>query len=155
MSNEDTKNEIEKLRQNDITLLEPKQQRFIHLYLTGQFTLAKLGELLDVHPNTLRRWLKEPIVKSIITEYQRDEDYIVKTALKSLNLKAVNKLNDLVDSPIDGVSLQAVKDILDRNGYKPEQKVKKDVTVTSYEKQMENFIDNVIDLEKDEYNISE
>lgn len=144
-------NEIEPISQNDITQLEPKKQRFIHLYLTGQYTLAKLGELLDVHPNTLHRWLREPLIKEIISEYQRDEDYVVKTALKSLNLKAVNKLNDLVDSPIDGVALQAVKDILDRNGYKPEQKVKKDVTVTSYEKQMENFIDSIIDLEKDDY----
>lgn len=153
MCSEDIKNDIEVSNENNITILEPKQQRFIHLYLTGQFTLAKLGELLDVHPNTLRRWLKDPTIKSIISEYQRDEDYVVKTALKSLNLKAVNKLNDLVDSPIDGVALQAVKDILDRNGYKPEQKVKKDVTVTSYEKQMENFIDNIIDLEKDEYEV--
>lgn len=127
-----------------ILTLEPKVQRFIHLYTTGQYTLAKLAQLLDVGHNTPTRWMKNPVVKQVIEEMQLGTHDIVTTQLKALTLKAVNKLSDLTQSPIDGVALQAVKDILDRAGHKAKQEIKIDKTVHTFEEKMSRLIDETI-----------
>jgi hypothetical protein len=72
---------------------------------------------------------------------------IVAVQLNALTLKSVAKLSKLIDSPIDGVAFQAVRDVLDRGGHKPKQEIKIDKTVTTYEQKLKNLIDNVIDIE--------
>ena len=42
---------------NEVQLLEPKLQRFVHLYLTGQYNQTQLAQLLEVHKNTINSWL--------------------------------------------------------------------------------------------------
>ena len=138
-----------------ITDLTPKMQRFIHLYMTGQYTLVKLSELLEVHPNTLGSWLKRKDVKAIIHDMQESTHDIVGVQIKALSTKAVSKLSALMDSPIDGVALQAVNSTLDRAGHKPKQEIKVDKTVTTYEQRLTNLIDNVIDLGEGEYSVDE
>jgi predicted DNA-binding protein YlxM (UPF0122 family) len=134
-----------------ITELTIKQQRFVHLYLTGQYTVQKLAQLLEVHPNTLFKWLKREDVKAVIADMQVTTHDIVGMQLKALTMKAVNKLDDLVNSPIDGVSLQAVKDILDRAGHKSKTEIKVDKTVRTYEEKLKNLIeDTIIDVEFEE-----
>ena len=130
--------------------LTPKMQRFIHLYTTGQYTLVQLAELLEVHPNTLRNWLKRKDVKEIIADMQESTHDMVAIQLKALSAKATAKLSALVNSPIDGVALQAVKDILDRSGHKPKQEIKVDKTVTTFEQKLSSLIDDVIELEEGE-----
>lgn len=130
----------------EIVDLQPKQQRFIHLYVTGQYTLQELSQLLEMHPNTLGNWLKRKDISSIIVEMQSTNHEIVATQLKALTSKAANKLSGLIDSPIDGVALQAVKDILDRGGHKPQQKISVDKKVVTYEQRLNNLIDDVIDI---------
>lgn len=76
---------------------------------------------------------------------------MVANQLKNLTMKATEKLNALVDSPIDGVALQAVKDILDRAGHKPKQEIKVDKTVTTVEEKLKSLVDSVvIDVEYEE-----
>ena len=124
-----------------ITALPPKIQRFVHMYSTGQYTLNKLAQLFEVHPNTIRLWLKRDDVKEILADMQNSTHDIVQIQLKALTMKAVDKLGNLVDSPIDGVALQATKDILDRGGHKPKQEIKIDKTVRTYEQQLKDIID--------------
>lgn len=124
-----------------ITVLPPKIQRFVHMYMTGQYTVNKLAQLFEVHPNTVFNWLKREDVKQIISDMQQSTHDVVQIQLKSLTMKAVNKLGDLVDSPIDGVALQATKDILDRGGHKPTQEIKIDKTVRTYEQKLQDIID--------------
>lgn len=130
----------------NITSLQPKMQRFIHLYITGQYTLIQLSELLEVHPNTLGNWLRRKDVKAIILDLQTQTHDVVGVRLKSLSLTAADKLSDLINSPIDGVALQAVKDILDRTGHKAKQEIKIDKTVITYEEKLSSLIDDVIDI---------
>lgn len=127
-----------------VTLLPPKQQRFIHMYLTGQYTIPKIADLLDVHPNTVKKWLRHPDVKMAMEEQQVINQNIVSTHLKALTMKATSRLMDLMDSPIDGVALQAVKDVLDRAGHKAKQEIKVDKTVTTIEEKMRELIDSTI-----------
>lgn len=136
---------------NDIIALSPNHRRFVTLYLSGQYGINKIAELLDVHPNTIRKWMKRDDVSTYLQEMQDEQNQIIKMQLSQMTTKAANKLSDLVDSNIDGVALQAVKDILDRGGYKAEQKVKKEVTITTYEQQIDSIVDatmsDVIDVE--------
>lgn len=133
-----------------IMALPPKQQRFIHLYTTGQYSLQKLAELLEVHPNTVGTWLKRKDIREILEEMQQTTHDVVDAQLKSLALLASNRLRELANSPIDGVALNAVKDILDRTGYKAKQEIKIDKTVTTIEQKLANLIDaTIIDAEYD------
>lgn len=124
--------------------LTSKQQRFVHMYMTGQYTLNKLAQLLEVHPNTLGKWLKRQDVKDAIAEIQEGTHQQVQVELKMLTLKATQKLAELMNSPIDGVALQAVKDVLDRAGHKQKQEIKIDKTVTTIEEKFKQLVDSTI-----------
>lgn len=127
-----------------ILSLPTKMQRFVHLYITGQYTLSKLAQLLEVHPNTLGNWLKRKDVQAVIADMQVTTHDVVSNQLKALTLKAANKLHDLIDSPIDGVALQAVRDVLDRAGHKSKQEIKIDKTVTTVEQKLQSLIEETI-----------
>lgn len=138
---------------SELTLfdLQPKEQRFINLYMTGQYSIVKLGQLLEVHPSTLQRWLKRDDIKLAMNEAQGEIQTQVNAQLKSLTLKATNKLMELVDSPIDAVALQAVKDVLDRGGHKARQEIKVEKTITTVEQKMKELIEaTVLDAEFEE-----
>lgn len=127
-----------------ILQLPPKIQRFIHLYCTGQYSHMKLAQLLDVSPNTITAWLKRDDVKDVMLNMQSSIHEVVSMNIKAMSVSATEKLKELIHSPIDGVALQAVKDILDRTGHKPEQKIKVDKTVTTIEQKLQNLIDATI-----------
>ena len=129
----------------DITTLEPKQQRFIHLYLTGAYKNTELAQLLDIHVNTVYSWLKREDVQMIIEELQREEHKMVEARLKSMRNKALEKMNDLMDSPIDGIAFQACKDILDRTGHKAKNEVKVEKTVKTIEMQLNDLANDVLE----------
>lgn len=116
----------------------------IHLFLTGQYTNGKIAKLLDVHPNTIGKWMKREDVRAVIAQMQQDEMAIVSAGLKALTMPAISKMRELIQSPIDGVALQAVKDILDRAGHKPKQEIKIDKTVRTYEQRLSELIDATI-----------
>lgn len=154
---------VPSVQENDdvygILELAPKQQRFIHLYLTGRYKNAELAELLGVHVNTVHNWLRKPEVKTIITEFQKDEHDVVESNLKALRGKAIETMAELMDSPIDGIRYQASKDVLDRTGHKSVQKMEVKKEIYTYEKQMKELIDAsipddvLIELVQDEYEI--
>lgn len=121
--------------------LDPKQQRFIQLYLTGNFTLTKIAELLEIHPNTAGKWMKKPAIKNALAEAQHEIFEQVSHELKGMTIKAAHKLNALIDSPMDAIALQAVRDVLDRGGHKPKNEIKVDKTVTTVEQKMKEIID--------------
>ena len=137
----------DKLLEDEVSIVElpVKMQRFVQLYMTGQYTISKLAELLEVHPNTLGKWLKRNDVKTIIAQMQKTTHEMVATHLNVLTLKAVNKLGHLIESPIDGVALQAVNSTLDRGGHRPEQKIKVDKTVKTYEQKLKDVINQTIE----------
>lgn len=132
---------------NEVQLLEPKLQRFVHLYLTGQYTNRQLAQLLEVHENTISGWLKRDDVDVAIKEYQAMEHEMIDVQIKAMRMKAIQKMNDLMDSPIDGIAFQACKDILDRTGHKAKNEIKIDKTVKTIEMQLKDLADNIIDVD--------
>jgi len=138
----------------DLLDLAPNHIRFANLYLSGQYTLIKIAELMGVHVNTLNKWLKREDVSNYLSSVLADQHELVTMQLSAMTSKATNKLNSLIDSNIDGVALQAVKDVLDRGGHKAKQEVRKEVTITTYEQQISEVIastmEDVIDVEYSE-----
>ena len=133
--------------ENEVQLLEPKLQRFVHLYLTGQYNQRQIAQMLDVHENTISKWLKNENVNASIKEYQAMEHEMIDTQIKAMRMKAIQKMNDLMDSPIDGIAFQACKDILDRTGHKAKNEIKVDKTVKTIEMQLKDLADDVFDAD--------
>lgn len=129
---------------DEVQLLEPKLQRFVHLYLTGQYTNRQLAQLIEVHENTISGWLKRDDVNIAIKEYQAMEHEMIDVQIKAMRMKAIQKMNDLMESPIDGVALQACKDILDRTGHKSKNEIKIDKTVKTIEVQLQELASELI-----------
>lgn len=146
-----TSNDVEEV-ENPLGDMPPKMQRFVHLYMTGQYSVNKLAQLLEVHPNTLHNWLRRADVKSAINDMQTVTHDVVSNQMKAMTLKAMERMRELMDSPIDGVALQAVKDVLDRAGHKAKQEIKKEVTVKTFEEKLGDLIDDVIDVDYEEVN---
>ena len=132
---------------NEVQLLEPKLQRFVHLYLTGQYNNRQLAQLLEVHENTINTWLKRDDVNTSIKEYQAMEHEMIDVQIKAMRMKAIQKMNDLMDSPIDGIAFQACKDKLDRTGHKAKNEIKVDKTVKTIEMQLRDLADDIIDVD--------
>ena len=129
---------------NEVQLLEPKLQRFVHLYLTGQYNQTQLAQLLEVHKNTINSWLKREDVNIAIKEYQAMEHEMIDVQIKAMRMKAIEKMNELMDSPIDGIAFHACKDILDRTGHKAKNEIKVDKTVKTIEMQLNDLAENLI-----------
>ena len=134
----------EDLEDSKMKLLNPRQQRFIHLYLSGQYQIKQIAELLNMSLSGVRGWLKNPDIKAIIEEIQADEDDIVRQGLKAIRLSALYKMQRLLESPIDGIAYQAARDILDRTGHKAPTKneTKIDVAIT-FEQQLQEAISHI------------
>ncbi len=139
----------------DVLVLPPKIQRFVQLWMTGQYTQAKLAQLLEVTPMTIRTWLKREDVQNAIAEFSDLTNKMVATQLTALTTRAVHKLGELVDSPIDGVAYQAVRDILDRGGHKAKQEIKVDKTVTTVEQKLQSLIDQTITVDAEIVEVDE
>ena len=130
---------------NELQLLEPKLQRFVHLYLTGQYNQTQLAQLLEVHKNTINTWLKREDVNLAIKEYQAVEHEMIDVQIKAMRMKAIQKMNDLMDSPIDGIAFQACKDILDRTGHKAKNEIKIDFDSAIIDYSTSDFCEIYID----------
>jgi len=118
--------------------------------MTGQYSINKLAQLLEVHPNTLHNWMRRADVKNAINDLQNVTHDVVSNQMKAMTVKAMERMRELMDSPIDGVALQAVKDVLDRAGHKPRLEIKVDKTVRTFEEKLSDLIDNVIDVDFEE-----
>lgn len=128
------------LEDSSMKLLSPKQQRFVHMYLSGQYKLTDIAKLMNVSLSCLRGYINNKDVKEIIEKVQQEEDEIVKQGIKTLRMKALYKMGELVDSKIDGIAYQAARDILDRTGHKAPTKQEVNVEIYTFEQQIKEVI---------------
>lgn len=132
----------EDLIDSALVQLKPQHQRFVHLYLGGAYTLPQIAKLQNVAYSTVRQWLQRDDIKKYIEQYQSEEDDIIRQGLKAVRMKALCKLGQLVDSNIDGIAYQAVRDILDRTGFKAPTKQEVNVEIKTFEQQILEIINN-------------
>lgn len=124
------------------------KQRVAQLYVSGLYTNKHIASILNITEPALKRLLKQPDVLDLIIGYQSEEKELIDTRIKALRNRALDKVDELLESEDDSIVLQTVKDILDRSGHA----VKKDnnVSVTiSYEQQLAQLAEGlVIDVEE-------
>ena len=116
--------------------LTPAKMQLVNLYLTGNYSQQRIATILGISPNTVRSWLLDENIQSVIKELQSRELALIQSNLNVLRYKAINTMEDLLDSNMDNVRFQAAKDILDRGGLKAQQSIKVDKTVTNLEQQL-------------------
>ena len=144
------------LPQEVVDKLTAAKMRMISMYLTGMYSQGHIAKVIGVSANTIRAWLMSDEVQALISIMQEKEFNLIESRLKSMRYKALDTMDDLLDSPIDQVRYNASKDILDRTGHKPQQTIKVDKTVTNIEQQLKQLADfnidedNIVDVDVDD-----
>lgn len=152
-ANADQENLLSGLPVEALKKLTPAKMQLIDCYLTGNYTYKKLGAMFNIAPSTVKSWLMDENVQAIISELQNRELALMQADLNRLRSRAIETMEDLLDSNMDNIRFSAARDILDRGGLKAEQKLKVDKTVTNLEQtlmDMGNFViseDEVIDID--------
>lgn len=100
-------------------MLKPKQQKCLKLMITGEFTQREIAEQINVSEKTICQWKKD-------NEFMHEYDELLNRSIKSVAAKAFNTQANLLNSKNDMVKYLVSKDILDRAGYKPEEKINVD-----------------------------
>lgn len=85
--------------------------------ITGCKTQKQIAKEIQISENTISEWKKDKEFKNEIQIQMREN-------FGSLAVEAQKKLKKLLNSKNEYIQIQAVKDILDRAGYKPKEDVK-------------------------------
>lgn len=100
--------------------MNDKQEKCINLMVTTNKTQKRIAKEIEVSEKTICEWKKQKEFKDAI-------DKNIKENFGSLALDAQKELKRLLKSNNEYIKMQAVKDILDRAGYKPTERIKNEV----------------------------
>lgn len=92
-----------------------KQEKCIKLMITTNKTQKQIAKEIEVSEKTICEWKKQK-------EFKDEIDKNIKENFSSLAIDAQKELKKLLKSKNENIRIQAVKDILDRAGYKPVEK---------------------------------
>ena len=88
------------------------KNQVIILLLSGM-SVDAISRQLDVSDKTIQTWLKQSDFKKTLIESSEVINTVAMTRIVSLNKKATDCLNDLLDDSSDKVKLAAIKIVLD------------------------------------------
>ena len=100
--------------------MNDKQEKCINLMVATNKTQKQIAKEIEVSEKTICEWKKQREFKDAI-------DKIIKENFGSLALDAQKELKKLLKSKNEYIKIQAVKDILDRAGFKPTERIKNEV----------------------------
>lgn len=89
-----------------------KQEKCIKLMITTNKTQKQIAKEIEVSEKTICEWKKQK-------EFKDEIDKNIKENFSSLAIDAQKELKKLLKSKNENIKMQAVKDVLDRAGYKP------------------------------------
>ena len=98
-------------------MIKPKQLKCLELMLSGTMTDKEIAEAINVTQKTICDWKKNN------KEFQDEYNAMMRNSLQYAAPKAFNKQMSLLKSKNDMVAHLAAKDILDRAGFSPVEKV--------------------------------
>lgn len=96
-------------------MLSEKQKKCIILMITENKTQKQIAKEIQVSENTICEWKKDEEFKNEIQKQMKEN-------FGSLAIDAQQKLKKLLNSKNESIQMQAIKDVLDRAGYKPIEK---------------------------------
>ena len=117
--------------------------RMIQLYVSGLYSKKEIASILRISYSTLSKLLRQDDVLEAIIEYQDLEKKEIDTKIKALRNKAVDTMEELMESDDDNIRLSASKDILDRTGMREKEDKNININV-SYEQQLQDLVDGII-----------
>lgn len=103
-------------------MLNEKQQKCIILMITSNKTQRQIAKEIQVSENTICEWKKDK-------EFKDEVERQMKENFGSLAVEAQKELKKLLKSKNENVKMQAIKDVLDRAGYKPIEKAEINGTI--------------------------
>ena len=96
-------------------MLNEKQQKCIILMVTSGKTQKQIAKEFQISENTISEWKRNKEFKEEIQKQMREN-------FGSLAIEAQQKLKKLLNSKNENIQIQAIKDVLDRAGFKPVEK---------------------------------
>lgn len=105
-------------------MLNPKQIKCLELMIQGNLTDKKIAEAIDVAQKTICDWKKNN------KEFQDEYNSLMRSSLQYAAPRAFRKQLALLDSKNDMVAHLAAKDIMDRAGFSPTEKIEMDMDVS-------------------------
>ncbi|MEE1061286.1 MAG: phBC6A51 family helix-turn-helix protein [Ruminococcus sp.] len=97
-------------------MLNPKQTKCIEMLASGQYTQVQIAKELKISEQTICNWKKNNEFATELTEK-------IRICLQTLAPKAIHTMEKLLNSESDNVRFSAAKDILDRTGFKPQDRI--------------------------------
>ena len=134
---------------NDSPMRRPLAQKIMQLWCSGIYTKKEIATILNTTTTTVNKYLRDERVLEAIENYQRVETKLVDQNIKAMREKALQTINELMDSDDDQVRYQASKDVLDRTGHIAT--MKKEVTIQhkSFEEQLNEIINADYSIESE------
>lgn len=102
-------------------MLKPKQIKCLELMIRGDMTDKAIAQEINISQKTICDWKKNN------REFQDQYNAMMRSALQYAAPKAFNKQVSLLNSDNDMVAHLAAKDIMDRSGFKPVDKIEQQV----------------------------
>lgn len=96
-------------------MLTEKQQKCVFLMITTNKTQKQIAKEIQISENSICEWKKDKEFKEEIQKQMKEN-------FGSLAIEAQQKLRKLLNSKNESIQMQAIKDVLDRAGYKPIEK---------------------------------
>lgn len=112
--------------------MKPRQKKCIEMLVSGTMTQADIAAALKVSEQTICNWKKNK-------EFAEELAAANRLVISSLVPAAVQRTKALLNAESEAVQLAAAKDILDRAGYKPQDKIQVDGTIKTSEKLADVF----------------
>lgn len=101
-------------------MLKPKQLKCLKLMVQGELTDKEIAEAINITPKTICDWKKN------CKEFQDEYNLLMRSSLQYAAPKAFRKQMTLLKSKNDMVAHLAAKDIMDRAGFNPTDKIELD-----------------------------
>ena len=102
-------------------MLNPKQIKCLELMIKGDMTDKDIAAAINITQKTICEWKKNN------KEFQDEYNSLMRSSLQYAAPKAFRKQMALLDSKNDMVAHLAAKDIMDRAGFNPTDKLEMDV----------------------------
>ena len=122
-------------------MLKPKQTKCIEMLTGGRYTQAQIAKELKISEQTICNWKKN-------NEFTTELNEKTRICIQTLAPKAVHTMERLLSSESDNVRFSAAKDILDRTGFKPQDRIELQGTINNpFEglttEELRNIIDDI------------
>lgn len=105
-------------------MLNPKQVKCLELMIKGDMTDKEIAETINITQKTICEWKKNN------KEFQDEYNSLMRSSLQYAAPKAFRKQLALLNSKNDMVAHLAAKDIMDRAGFSPTEKIEMDMDVS-------------------------